>query len=176
MLFHDRTVNRTTNGSGSIAQLTLHELRRLDAGQGQRVPTLDELLRSANGRIGLMLEMKVEGLGDDVVNSVRQIGFAGPVIYASFLHKEVQRVHDIDPKSSTLVLLDGVPVNPLAFVRDARATHAGIGLDSLTPGFTGALRASGIRVFTFTVNDPADIKFARSLFVDGIVSDFPDRL
>ena len=176
MLLHDRTVNRTTNGGGSIAQLTLSELRRLDAGRGQRIPTLDELLRTATGRIGLMLEIKVEGAADDVVTTVRQIGFIGPLIYASFLHKEVQRVRDLDPKSSTLALLDGVPVNPLAFVRDARATFAGLGLDSLTSGFTGALRAAGIRIVTFTANDPADIKFARSLLVDGIVSDYPDRL
>jgi len=176
VLLHDRTVDRTTNGSGPVAKLFLQDIRRLDAGQGQRIPTLDELLRAASGRVGLMLEMKVEGLGEDVLTSVRQIGFAGPVIYASFFHREVQRIHELDPKAVTLVLLEGVPINSLAFVRDARATCAGIGLDSLTPTFVGTLRSAGIRVFTFTANDPSDIQFARSLLVDGIISDFPDRL
>ena len=176
VLLHDRTVDRTTNGRGPIAALNLQEVRRLDAGKGLPVPTLEELLRTASGRIGLMLEIKVEGLAEEVVKMVKQMGFAGHLIYASFLHKEVLRVRDVDSKALTLALFEGVPVNPVAFVRDARATHAGIALDSLTPTFVSALRAAGIRIFTYTANDPADIKFARSFGVDGIISNYPDRL
>lgn len=176
ILLHDRTVNRTTNGRGPLAGLSLQEVRRLDAGKGQRVPTLDELLRAASGRIGLMLEMKMEGLAEDVVKSVKQARFPGHLIYASFLHKEMLRVRDFDPHALTLTLFEGVPVNPVAIVRDARATHAGIALDSLTPTFVKALRVAGTRIFTYTVNDPADIHYARSLGVDGIISNYPDRL
>jgi glycerophosphoryl diester phosphodiesterase len=176
VLLHDRTVNRTTNGSGAIAALLLRDARRFDAGQGQRIPTLDEILRAATERIGLILEIKVEGLAEEVLRTVRQVGFKGPLLVASFFHTEIRRIRDLDAKTRTLALFQGVPVNPLALVTAARATDIGLPLDHLTQSLAARFRAAGTGLFTYTVNDPADIQQARAVLVDGIISDYPDRL
>ncbi|NJM38542.1 MAG: hypothetical protein HC845_12155, partial [Akkermansiaceae bacterium] len=75
-----------------MAEMTLEDIRKLDAGGGQTLPTLGEALTAASGRIGLILELKAEGLVYDVCEIVRASSFAGPIIYASFLHEELQHV------------------------------------------------------------------------------------
>src|SRR5215831_20128983 len=66
VLLHDERVDRTTNGRGRVSDITLPDIRMLDAGGGQMVPTLEEALRVAKGRIGLILELKTTGLAHDV--------------------------------------------------------------------------------------------------------------
>lgn len=176
VLMHDKRVDRTTNGTGYVREMTLAELRRLDAGKGELIPTLSELLELARGRSGLMLEIIAPGLGAIVPRLVRESGFEGPVIYASFHHPEVLAVRSTDPDAMTLALFEAVPVNRTSLVDDAAATHAGIALDSLTADFVGALHAHGSRVFVYTANDPRDIETLKAMPVDGLISDFPDRI
>ncbi len=89
VIIHDQTVDRTTNGKGKVAARSLAELQALDAGKGERIPTLEELLELAEGRVGLMLEVKEAGIAELTARIVRQSRFSGPLIYASFLHKEL---------------------------------------------------------------------------------------
>ncbi len=168
IVMHDERVDRTTNGSGYIRDLTLCELQKLRPG----VPTLAEILRAVKGRSALMIEMKVRGVAYDVFEMAR----GAQVYYASFLHSELLRIRELDPDARTIALIDAVPVLPAAFALDARATHAGIAFDSLESNFVAALHSAGIAVFTWTVDDPRDIAHARSLGVDGLISNFPDRL
>ena len=78
--------------------------------------------------------------------------------------------------ASTLALLEGVPVSATTFAEEAQATHVGIARESLTPEFVRALQARGFKVFVYTVNDPKEIASLRALGVEGLVSDFPERL
>jgi glycerophosphoryl diester phosphodiesterase len=102
---------------------------------------------------------------------VQEAGFAGPVVYASFLHAELSTAPE--PR---LALLDGVPVGGAGFARDAQAIHVGVSVDCLTPGFAAVLRGAGLRIFVYTVNDARDIAWLESLEVDGIISDYPERV
>ncbi|MBI5443026.1 MAG: glycerophosphodiester phosphodiesterase [Deltaproteobacteria bacterium] len=176
VLLHDAGVDRTTDGSGLVAEMSLRELRRLDAGGGERIPTLEEALAAACGRAGLLLEVKAEALGEQVYWTVATADFPGPVVYASFLHGEVLAIRRMDRQALGMALLEGVPVQPTAFAREARATHVGLSLASATPGFVRALHADGFQVVVYTVNEPDEIDRTKSLGVDGIISDFPDRL
>jgi glycerophosphoryl diester phosphodiesterase len=168
IVMHDERVDRTTNGSGYIRDLTLAELCTLQPG----VPTLAEVLAAVKGRAALMIEMKVRGIAQDVV----EMALGASVYYASFLHSELLRVRELEPDARTIALIDAAPVSPTTFALDARATHAGSAFDSLESNFIAALKSAGIGVFTWTVDDPRDIAHARSLGVDGLISNFPDRL
>lgn len=176
VLLHDERVDRTTNGTGGVAEMTLEDIRKLDAGGGQTIPTLEEALKAAHGRIGLILELKAEGLAYDVSALVRASGFPGTLIYASFFHDELQHVRRADPDARTLVLFRRVPHNPAADVARIQATHVGLRFDTATPALVTALHRARLNVFVYTVNKPADIARMRALGVDGIVSDFPDRI
>lgn len=176
VLLHDERVDRTTNGKGALADMTLAAVRALDAGGGQRIPTLEEALQAARGRIGLILELKAAGLAYDVCALVRASGFPGGIIYASFLHDELQHVRRADPDAHTLVLFKRLPRDPAAEALRLQATHVGLRFDTATAPLIASLRKARLTVFIYTVNKPADIARMRELDVDGIVSDFPDRI
>lgn len=176
ILLHDERVDRTTNGKGAVADMNLEEIRKLDAGGGQTIPLLEEALGTAHGRIGLILELKAEGLAYDVCGTVQASGFPGGIIYASFLHDELQHVRRADPDARTLVLFKRLPGNPASEAVRLQATHVGLRFDNATPALVEALHKAHLTVFVYTVNKPADIVRMRALEVDGIVSDFPDRV
>jgi len=176
VVFHDRRVDGTTDGTGAVSELTLEEMRRLRTADGQPIPALDEALACINNRVGLMLDIKSPGIAGRVWASVTGSKFVQPVIYASFLHAELLPIKRLASGTQTMALLDNVPVHPTAFARDAEVTHVGLGIDCLTGEFVGALQREGLRVFVFTVNEPSDIAWVRSLGVDGIISDFPERI
>ncbi len=177
MLLHDDTIDRTTNRTGLVAGMSLEQVQRLDAGNGQRIPTLEEALEVATGGIGLILELKVEGIGKDACATIKRTGFREPLIYASFLVDELHRVRQTDPLAKLMVLLPRtLPRDPVADVVAVRASHVGLHYSSLTPALLQTYHNLGRVVCTYTVNDPGDIRRLRNLGVDGIISDFPDLI
>ena len=176
IVMHDPLVDRTTNGTGLVSDLTWGQLEVLDAGNGERVPSLESALSATNGCAGAMLEVKAPGLGPALYQAVQATGFTSFVVYASFLHAEISAIRTLDPHAKTMALIEGVPVSGSAFAIEAKATHAGISLDSATPDFVAALHRADLQVWVYTVNDPRLIAQAIALGVDGIISDFPDRI
>jgi glycerophosphoryl diester phosphodiesterase len=176
IVIHDHSVDRTTDGTGMVSDLTWKELQALDAGHGERIPSLEEALAAIDGQAGVMLEVKAAGLGPILYRAVRASSFAGPVVYASFLHAEIRAIHILDPQAKTLALMDCVPISGAAFARDAYATHVGLALDSSTPQFVATLHDAGLSVWVYTVNQPAPIAHAIAIGVDGIISDYPDHI
>jgi glycerophosphoryl diester phosphodiesterase len=176
VIIHDHSVDRTTNGTGFVSDLSWNQLHALDAGVGESIPSLEAALAAIDGRAGAMLEVKASGLGPAIYQAVQSAGFTSPVLYASFLHAEILAIHTLDPHAKTMALIEGLPISGAAFALEARATHAGISLDSATPDFVAALHRADLQVWVYTVNEPRLIAQAIGLGVDGIISDFPDRI
>jgi glycerophosphoryl diester phosphodiesterase len=175
-VIHDKFVDRTTNGTGAVTSLSWDELRALDAGRGERVPSLRELLAAVAGRAGVMLESKTPGIGQQIYEEVYDAGFPGSVIYASFLHADLLAIRNRDADALTLALLEGVPISGAAFALDAKANYAGLCVDSITAEFVALLHDAGVKVFLYTVNDVALIRAAKAMGADGIISDWPERV
>lgn len=177
MLLHDETIDRTTNKTGFVAGMSLEQVQRLDAGDGQRIPTLEEALEIAAGAVGMILELKAEGIGSDACAVVKRTEFRDPLIYASFLLNELHRVRQMDPMAKLMVLLPStLPQDPVADVIAARASHVGLHFSTISPALLQTYHNLGRLVFAYTVNEPADISRLRDMGVDGIISDFPDRI
>ncbi|HNP28505.1 MAG TPA: glycerophosphodiester phosphodiesterase family protein [Nitrospirales bacterium] len=176
VLLHDDMVDRTTNGEGRIQDLSLTVLREFDAGWGEKIPLLEEALACLTGRAGAMIELKVRGIAADVCAKVQETNFSGPVIYASFLHEELITVRKLMADAPTLALIEGGPIHSTAFATNVQATHAGLSLDTVTSDVVKALQEQGIRVFVYTVDDSENIARMKQLGVDGIISNFPDRV
>jgi len=176
VIIHDKRVDRTTNGAGFVSGMSSCRLRELDAGAGQWIPTIEELLRTTNGRVGLILELKVEGLAEQVSQAVSLSNFTGPVIYASFKHAEIRTIRNDDPKALTMALFGRLPHDPVIAAQHAKATHIGLNYTTVSHALVEACHQRSLLVFVYTVNDPLDIEAMMSMGVDGIISDFPDRL
>ena len=164
IVMHDERVDRTTKLNGNIRDMTREQLTG--------IPTLEEVLAAVKGKAALMIELKVRGIADDVVSAAQN----QDVYFASFFHSELLLIRELKKDAKTIALIDAAPVNPTAFALEAKASHAGLCFSSLERNAVHALHAAGIEVFTWTVDDPRDIAHARELGVDGIISNFPDRL
>ena len=165
VLCHDAWIDRH-----QVRASTLADLRAID----EEMATLEDLLAIANGRCGLMLELKVTGLAERTMAAVA--GFTGPLVYASFHHEELLAIRRLQPDVETLALIHAAPVDRARFAIDAQATHAGIQIEFATAAFVSALQDSGLQVFVYTVNEPEDIAEMKVLRVEGIISDYPDRV
>ncbi len=177
VLLHDETIDRTTNKSGNLAEMSLEQVQRLDAGNWQRIPTLEEALDISGNAIGVILELKVEGIGNEACAIVKRTGFSGTLIYASFLIEELHRVRLAEPTAQIMVLQHRhLPQDPVADVVALNASHVGLHYSTVTPMLLQTFHNLGREVFAYTVNEQKDMRRLRDMGIDGIVSDFPDRI
>ncbi len=131
VVIHDETVDRTTNGSGRVCDLSAADIRRLDAGSwfsaefaGEPLPLLDEVLEWAHGRVGLVIELKLgpvwyPGIEEALVTLLRQHGAEAEVLAISFDHIAVRRVKQVAPAVKTAVMYGGRLIDPVAVARSA---------------------------------------------------------
>lgn len=173
---HDETVDRTTNGKGRVDRLSLRETQTLDAGNGQHIPTLEEVLEAVVGKTGLMLELKIKGAAQQTVEAVRRYGFRDALIYASFLHDELTHVRAADPAAVLMALFGRLPPDPVVRAKEHRCSYVGLRHDTATSPLIDACHRAGLLVFAYTVDGPADIQRTLSIGVDGVISNFPDRI
>jgi len=175
VVLHDETVNRTTNGKGRVDRLSLQEVKKFNAGNAEHIPKLEEVLKVAAGKVGLMLELKVKGVAQQTVEAVREAGFRDPVIYASFLHDELKHIRTADPGASLLVLFGGLSRASVAHAVKY-GPYVGLRHDKATRPLVDSFHRVDLRVFVYTADVPSDIQHALSLDVDGVISNFPERI
>ncbi len=183
IVIHDETLERTTDGHGLVRDHTLAELKRLDAGDGQAIPTLTEVLDWARQRDTILdIEIKnapiyYEGIEDRVVAAVREAGMTDRVIVISFDHAAVKRVKALQPKIATGVLYGCRPLD--GGVQLAHAANA----DALLPHWayvTGddvrLAHAAKLAVAPWASSDPEVLRHLVQCGVDAIATNHPDIL
>lgn len=186
VVLHDDTLDRTTNGTGAIENVLLADVRSLDAGAwkgaaGARVPLLGEVLEAFAPRTTLNLEIKESPrrtlIVDACLGAVRAAGALPRVVFSSFDHEALRilRRHERAARIGVLSVTGGL--------EQAMACAAELGAENLHPplGLVNAAmvaraHAAGLAVWTWTVNEPDDIRRALDAGVDGVFSDFPERV
>ena len=190
VVIHDETLQRTTNGSGLVSQFTLAELKDLDAGSwfgprfaGERIPTLDEVLRTVNGKILLNIEIKSEavegGIAARVVETVQRHEMKDQVVISSFSPTALEQVHSLAPQFTTAVLyyqdlqqgLDAVDI-----VDSLGASVFNIKRTRLTSTMMRRCLEHGIPVGIYTVNKKRHMRRMIKKGVAAVFTDHPDRL
>lgn len=181
VIIHDATLKRTTNGKGYVRRKTLKELKSLDAGDGEQIPTLEEVLEAFAGKVWLFLEIKdaasIKPTAALVKKYGERVGYDKmPVI--GFNLRWLAAVKKINPK----ILIgatpsdSGIPQNFFTKAKQMNAWSANPCIKLLTPAHMKAARENGLRITTWTANSKRDIDKARKLGVDAVLGDFPDRL
>lgn len=176
VILHDETVNRTTDGKGRIERLSLQEIKALNAGNNETIPTLEDALKAVAGRAGLLLELKVKGMAQQAVEAVQRVAFTDPVIYASFLHDELIQVRTFAPNAPLMALFGRLPRNPVVSAVRHGASHVGLRHDTATHRLVDACHRAGLLVCVYTADNPRDIQHGLSLGVDGVISNYPERI
>jgi len=184
---HDETVDRTTNGRGSVHDLTMAEVRKLDAGAwfasdfaGERVPTLQEILEFARKNdVVFYLELKPGGFwgGEHVlISALRDSAEIARVVVISFDPAILASLRRIEPTLMTGLLFDGQIKDPFEKAVEIGARQIAMRGDLVTPNFLQQSRKRDLQVVCWTVNSPAHMRLLANAGVDGIMSDYPDRL
>ncbi len=184
---HDATVNRTTNGQGAVHDLTLAELRRLDAGSwfgsefaGERIPTIEEILEFAKKHdVVFYLELKPSGSwgGEHaLISALRESGEIARTVVISFDPAILANVRKIEPTVMTGLLFEGQISDPLAKAIEIGARQLAVRGSLVTPRLLKEARQRDLQVVCWTVNHPAHMRLLVEAGVDGIISDYPDRL
>lgn len=186
VVLHDATVDRTTDGHGSVAALTLAALRQLDAGEwfgpefaGERLPTLEEVLAFAAGvGLGVMVELKdpanQPGLVARAVAVIQQVAADHPrleCLAQSFEWGCLDQVRKLAPALPLAALVGGYPPWNRWPAVEAVTLHWAAVL--VQPGLIAAARGQGKDVYIYTVNRPSVLRRLASLGVNGLVTDAP---
>lgn len=174
MVIHDATVDRTTDGHGSVSSLTFGQLRRLDAGLGERIPTLREVIDLVRGRAVLQVELKGENTERPVVKLVEESGCEGIVRLTSFDHRRVRQAKALNPSIASGVLFVCRPVDPVGLARDAAADALHVHYSMVDREMVTSAHASGLMVSVWNVDDADEAESVASLGVDAIGSNKPD--
>ena len=181
VVFHDLTLERTTNGSGLIADAPLEEPKKLDAGEKEQIPTLKEVIDLVDKKTVLNIEMKGRGIADKLSNILgdylKNKDYPSELfIVTSFDKKEFHRFSLKNPgvRLGILVARDILSVPIRAKRYSAHSIH--IPQPYLKKWLVKYIQKKGFKVFVYTLNSIWDIAKAKVMGVDGIFSDYPDRI
>lgn len=189
VVIHDETLDRTTSGSGPVCERTLRDLKALDAGSwfsplfaGEEILTLEETVTILRGRVGLNLEMK----GDDqpgrleiaCVGILVSLRFFEQTVFSSFSLRRMRTLRDVSPEARVGVLMDAGTAwtdgFALAEELEAEALHPERSL--VAPQQVASAHHRGLEVRVWPVNRAAEMESLLAAGVDGIFTDYPERL
>lgn len=190
VILHDQTVNRTSNGSGAVWDLTLKQIQSLDAGswfarrfRGERIPSLRQVVESLPPTLTLNLEVKTDGdarrgvaLGESYLLLLEELRLRHRAIISSFDHTFLKRLHLLDPSLQIGVLVPpvrGLMRKPSTIARAVGANVYICSRRQLRKSIVDDAHSHGLMVATYTVNSRAHAEQALRFGVDAIITDLP---
>ena len=183
VVIHDETLERTTSGQGPVNRRTYREIRALEAGswfdpvfRGERVPSLEEVMAWAEGRLRLNIEIKAADAGLAVLDLLKQHPHVR-VLLSSFNHRLLARIHGLAPELALGYLVE-VPLWHLALRRAVRhqATSFHPRVDRVSRAMVTACRRQGMDIVPWTVDDLEQLDALRRQGVQGVFTNDPQKI
>ena len=175
-VIHDAHLNRTTGTRGLVSEETMKELKELNAGEGEQIPTLEEAIEAVNRRVPLLIEMKSLGSAEPLKNIIDSYIAKGwrndDFIVCSFEHDELRRFAEICPNIKIGVL--EVPLGSAEYASDLNAYSVNIDFEGATSEFIEDAHSRGLKVFVWTVDNPKMLLELKERGADGVITDFPE--
>jgi glycerophosphoryl diester phosphodiesterase len=176
VLMHDPTVDRTTDGTGKVAELTFAEIRRLDAGSGERVPTLEEALSLVDGKVILQIELKGPGTARPAVAAAMNAGREDRVVLTSFIHQELKDARSLNPRLQLGALWGRLPPDVVRQTKRLGAHALHVWHEFIDRQLVTEAHGRGLLVRAWNTSKEEDMRRLITLGVDAIGSDRPDVL
>jgi glycerophosphoryl diester phosphodiesterase len=181
VVIHDDTLDRTTNGSGPVMDKSLAYLRSLDAGKGNPIPTLPEVLELVAGRAGMNIELKGPDTAAAAAALIERYVRGGSwrydqFIVSSFDLKAVADFRRESPAVGTGAIFGRRPPRDCSFAHDLGIRSIHLRFGSFRQALVDDAHRRGLAVLVYTVNRRTDIMRMRNMGVDGVFTDFPERV
>ncbi|GAA0919427.1 glycerophosphodiester phosphodiesterase family protein [Streptomyces thermoalcalitolerans] len=172
VVMHDAEVDRTTDGSGAIADKTLAELRSLDAGRGERIPTFEEVLDAV--RTPLQAEIKDVAAARALGEVMRQRDLTSRVEVSSFHDEAIIEIARLVPGVRTALVAQYYGTDVVERAVAAGAATLCLDLRRLTLEVVEHARRADLRVIGWVVNTPEHLRLARAFELNGVTTDYPE--
>jgi glycerophosphoryl diester phosphodiesterase len=177
VVIHDETLDRTTDGKGSVSDHTLSELKRLDAGDGEQIPTLREVLELLRGKIMLNIELKGLSTAEPVYRLVEETGWSNEELTISSFNWGMltgYKLLDADARIGVLTFKNHQEA--LEYAEDNKAHSVNPYHILLKKKLVKRAHSKGLKVYPWTPNTVSDIQAEINKGVDGVISDYPDLI
>lgn len=177
VVIHDDTVDRTTNGHGKVSSISSIDLKNLDAGQGEKIPFLEEvfdLYKDYN--FTLFIEIKALGCEKKLAGLIKNRELYSKIIVKSFNHRIVKKIKEIDSKIKTSCLLYGLPINAVNIIENAKADGISISVSTVDQALVDLCQHNNYKVTVWNINKKEDLKPFVDMGVDFIGTDFPSKV
>jgi glycerophosphoryl diester phosphodiesterase len=171
-VMHDAEVDRTTDGTGPIAEKTLAELRELDAGQGERVPVFEQVLDAV--RSPLQAEIKDAAAARALAEVMRRRGLVDRVEVSSFHDEAVAEIAQLVPGVRTVLIASRWKSDVVDRAKAVGAATLALNIRRLTLEVVEQAHAEGVKVIGWVVNTQDHLRLVRALGLDGATTDFPE--
>jgi len=181
VVIHDDRLERTTDGIGYVQEQSLDYLRSLDAGKGEKIPLLREIFDLIDGRAGINIELKGVNTAEPVVKLIRKYlklktWNIAKFLVSSFNYHELFKAKQLFSELKIGALMCAVPIDYAKFGERLNAYSVNLSLEFVDKAFVEDAHSRGLKVFVYTVNHPEDIKKMYNLGVDGVFTNYPDRV
>lgn len=181
VVFHDQTLEKLTNATGYIEQLDLDSIRNIEVLNGFTIPTLEEVLNLINGSVMLNIELKGSQtaiLTDQMLQTFfeKETWSAEKILISSFDWEELKLFYEVNQKVPIAILTEDDPLDALPIAKELNAVAINPNYKSLNKENLTKIHKKGLKIYPWTVNQPEEISALLALGVDGIITDFPERV
>ncbi len=181
VVFHDTDVKRLTDSVGSIESFNFADLQKLTLTGNHKIPTLQDVLNLIDKKVQLNIELKGSNTADRVnfiMNYyIKEKGWSiDKFLISSFKWDELQTMRKLNSKVPIAILVSGDPLQALDIAKELGAVAINPYYKDLTLENTHEIKNAGYKIYPWTVNKPQDIKKIARLGVDGIITNFPERV
>ncbi|WP_203532314.1 glycerophosphodiester phosphodiesterase family protein [Muricauda sp. TY007] len=181
VVFHDETVDRLANSGGNIEEYNIVQLRQLTLDGGHKIPMLQDVLKKINNQVALNIELKGAGTADRVNHIVNYYiekeGWSPEnFVISSFKWDELKAMRAKNKDIKIAVLTSEDPLEAIEVAKELKAVAINPNFKTLTKENVAKIQAEGLKVYTWTVNAPEDIQEMTEFGVDGIITNYPERV
>ncbi len=181
VVIHDDKVDRTSNGKGYVSNKTLKELKSLNASKGEKIPTAEEVLDLIDKKVKVNIELKGDNSAKPVFELIEKYVKKKKWSYAdffvsSFKQKLLKEFNKLNPKVKIGILIEKIPRVFAEITGKIKVYSINLSLKFVNKKFVEDAHKRNLKVFVFNVNEFDDIKKMKKLGVDGIFSNYPDRI
>lgn len=181
VVFHDDTVDRLTNGPGKIEDYNIFNLNKLIVNGGHQIPMLQDVLKLIDNKVALNIELKGADTADKVnfiMNYyIKDRNWAPEnFLISSFNWEELREMRKLNPDVAIAILTEENPADAIPIAKELNAVAINPYFKNLDVEVANEIQNAGFKIYTWTVNEPEEISAMKELGVDGIITNFPERV
>ena len=181
VVFHDKKLDRLTNSHGYIESLEYDSIRKISVLGEHKIPTLNEVLELIDGKVFLNIELKGSGTAEPTHKLLTPLlkqkkWRPDQFIISSFNLEELEIFYNLNKKVPIAILTGADPLDAIPIAKKLNALAINPSFRALNIKNVKKIQEAGYKVFPYTINEPKDIQKILTLEVDGIITDFPERV